>query len=74
LTLRELEIAKDFPLSTGLLPLKQLTTTERNLFAWLDGFRPEGTTIQNNDGCYELMFRVWQEMHELPWAGDIIYW
>ncbi len=45
-----------------------------DLFAWCDGFRPEGTTIYNPAGAWDLMLRWWKQTHELPFDGVAIYW
>lgn len=46
----------------------------RDVFAWLDGFRPEGSSLQNPAGAFELMHRFWKQTHALPFIGDVIYW
>jgi len=46
----------------------------RDLFAWKDGFRPEGSTLDNPAGAFELMIRFWRQTHELPFQGVVIYW
>ena len=51
-----------------------LTKTEMNKLAWKDGFRAEGSTLQNPDGSFDLMIRWWKQTHTLPFIGDIIYW
>lgn len=51
-----------------------LTEEETNRLAWLDGFRPNGTTLQNPDGAFDLMCRYWKAANSLPYLGDIIYW
>jgi hypothetical protein len=66
-------------LQAGLLNLddQQLTILsdkEKNELAWRDGFRPEGSDIDNCDGCFDLMIRFWRQIHDLPFYGDIIYW
>lgn len=43
-------------------------------FAWLDGFRPEGSTPKNPKGSFELMYRFWMQTHELPFTGTVSYW
>ena len=45
-----------------------------DLFAWCDGFRPEGTTISNPSGAFDLMLRFWRQTHELPFQGVVIFW
>jgi hypothetical protein len=51
-----------------------LSTQDAELLAWRDGFRPEGTTLEKPEGSLELMMRFWNQTHELPFVGDIIYW
>jgi hypothetical protein len=46
----------------------------KDRFAWLDGFRPEGTTLENPIGAFELMLKFWRQTHSLPFEGTIIYW
>ncbi len=53
---------------------KALNETERNQLAWLDGFRPDGSTLENPLNAFELMERWWKQTHTLPFLGDIIYW
>lgn len=47
---------------------------EREIFAWKDGFRPEGSTIEQPAGALDLMLRFWRQTHELPFEGVVIYW
>lgn len=60
----------------GQLPLDsyELLQAEKELFAWRDGFRPEGTSYSEPWGSFDLMLRWWRQTHELPFVGDIIYW
>jgi len=55
---------------------RKLTEIEKDELAYNDGFSPE--TLQdvriNKKGCFALMFRWWNQTHELPFKGDIIYW
>lgn len=51
-----------------------LSDVKKDRFAWIDGIRPEGTTIDKNKGCFEIFFRFFKQMHGLPFWGDIIYW
>ncbi len=51
-----------------------LGTLERDIFAWQDGFRPEGTTLDNPAGAWDLMRHWWKQTHELPFQGVVIYW
>jgi hypothetical protein len=73
----ELDLARKNSVHQSL-PILFYNTSPGNIstdrFAWRDGFRPEGTTIHKPDGSFDLMLRFWKQTHELPWAGDIIYW
>lgn len=51
-----------------------LFKAEKELLAWRDGFRPEGTSFSEPWGSFELMHRWFSQTHELPFVGDIIYW
>lgn len=51
-----------------------LTKEESDVFAWSDGFRPEGTTSEDTRGAFTLMLQFWKETHELPFYGVSIYW
>ena len=55
-----------------------LSHDEMHLFAWKDGFRPEGTTEEEPWGAWTAMRRFWKETHGLdaehPWKGIVIYW
>lgn len=42
--------------------------------AWSDGFRPDGSSLANPAGSWELMRRWWAQTHELPFIGDVIFW
>jgi hypothetical protein len=58
------------------LPLNsyELLKAEKDLLAWRDGFRPDGSSFNEPWGSFELMLRWWKQTHELPFVGDIIYW
>lgn len=56
------------------IPANVLTLYERDQLAWKDGFRPEGSTIENSVGCFILMLRYWRQMHDLPFVGNLIHW
>jgi hypothetical protein len=56
------------------ISFKYLTIEECDRLAWMDGFRPEGSTLKNPKGSFELMYRWWKQTHDLPFIGDIIYW
>jgi hypothetical protein len=56
-----------------------LRPQEKNYIAFQDGFRAEGTYINSPtsyyvEGCFDLMFKFWNETHSLPFTGQIIYW
>lgn len=68
----ELEVARTKP--TAFPAEVVWEGPDGDLFAWLDGFRPEGSTREDPRGAFELMLRFWRQTHSLPWAGDIIYW
>lgn len=53
---------------------KKLSRKEKDRFAWNDGFRPEGASLEDPNGSFELMFRFWTMTHELPFIGDVIFW
>lgn len=74
LTLPELQLAIERPLFPMLPIEKVLSPIERDSFAWLDGFRPNGTTQNSPSGSYVMMLGFWKSTHQLPWAGDVIYW
>jgi hypothetical protein len=63
---------EDIQLEGSELPW--LSSEERELFAWKDGFRPEGTTKDNPYGAFNLMIQFWKHTHELPFQGVVIYW
>jgi hypothetical protein len=52
----------------------KLSDFNKDQLAWRDGFRPEGTSLKNPKGCFDLMIRFWNQTHKLPFIGDIIYW
>lgn len=54
--------------------LPYMSDEERELFAWKDGFRPEGSTADNPAGAFALMLRFWKLTHQLPFEGVVIYW
>lgn len=49
-----------------------LSQSEKDRLAWLDGFRIEGSTLRNCEGCFGLMLRWWKQTNGLPFKGDII--
>lgn len=58
----------------GKLVRTKLTGNAADVFAWNDGFRPEGSSPTAAAGSFELMMRFWRQTHELPFFGDIIMW
>lgn len=65
----------DLYLNSKYIPLgHSLSQLDRNILAWKDGFRPEGSSLANPDGCFDLMFRFWRQTHALPFFGDIVRW
>lgn len=71
---QELNAARINPFDPLLPQQGVLSLQECDEFAWKDGFRPEGTTVQSPAGAFDLMIRYWNQTHILPWAGDVIYW
>lgn len=65
----EVRISKEVGFDAQLLDDK-----EKNNLAWRDGFRPLGTTVNKPAGAFPMMFRFFQQTHELPFVGNIIYW
>lgn len=53
---------------------RYLSESEKDKLAWLDGFRPDGSTLQKPKDCFDLMIRFWKQTHKLAFTGDIIYW
>jgi hypothetical protein len=53
---------------------RYLNEDELNRFAWLDGFRTEGSTLDKPVGCWHLMYRYWSANGDVPFLGDVIYW
>lgn len=65
-----------------------LSADELNLFAWRDGFRPEGSTLVEDgaprprlyaDGCFKLMVKFWAQQHRFgksvhKFEGQLVYW
>jgi hypothetical protein len=70
----EVEELKSGKIDLNKVGFSILSEFEKNKLAWRDGFRPEGSRLNNPDGSFELMMRFWQVTHELPFYGDIIYW
>jgi len=57
------------------LELKILTTEQKDALAWYDGFRNEDNPhITAMPGSWKLMFKAWQKLHPLPFAGHIDIW
>lgn len=74
LTATEIAAAILDPVNPLLPSWEILDAPKRDLLAWKDGFRPDGTTENNPFGSFHLMLRWWKQTHELPFVGDIIYW
>ncbi len=53
---------------------KELSIPEKNRLAWLDGFRPIGSTLDHPFGAFSMMLRFWEDTHALPFIGDLIHW
>lgn len=51
-----------------------LSSIERDMLAYNDGFRIEGSSPAQTLGCFHLMLTWWRRTHELPFIGDIIFW
>lgn len=51
-----------------------LTDYYKDRFAWLDGFRPKGSSLKNPRGAHAMMMDFWKDTHQLPFIGDLIYW
>lgn len=56
------------------LRLNAIRITDKNAFAWDDGFRPEGSTRENPARAFDLMITFWMRTHSLPFKGWVIYW
>lgn len=75
LTDQEMDLAKVQPGHVTLPVSKILTPEERDSFAFTDGFRvPAFPSKESKQGYYNAMLVFWKSTHQLPWAGDIIYW
>ena len=70
---QDIFLAKQLPFSKAL-PMPSELTILKDQFAWLDGFRPDGSTFESCTGAFELMIKFWRLTHELPFVGDLIYW
>lgn len=74
-TLRS-KVDAELLLNTGkykkLFPL--LSKEEASRFAWLDGMRPEGSTLQNPGNAYEIFHQFFKQLHSLPFVGTVTYW
>lgn len=73
----EVELLQD-QMGKGNLPEIgiKLDAVLRNALAWADGFRPDGSTINQPGEAFELMIRFWRQTHDLSYAfiGDLIEW
>lgn len=61
-----------FPLGPG--SFRTYFPEECDAFAWKDGFRPEGATMGNPSGAFDLMLQFFKQTHDLPFQGVVIYW
>lgn len=50
----------------------ELDENEKNLFAWRDGFRPNGSTATKPGQAFSLMLAFWKGKR--PFYGDVIHW
>ena len=55
------------------IPVKWLSSDERDQFAWNDGFRWTDNP-DRKDGCFQLMLMFWKDTHDLPFLGQLIKW
>jgi hypothetical protein len=53
-------------------PLIRLADDELQQLAWRDGFRPEGSSLQNPGDAFQLMMSFWTG--RLPFEGTIYHW
>jgi hypothetical protein len=52
-----------------------LNFDEASRFAWVDGFRPEHSTIDDPKNSLGLLSRFWDgRFTDLWWSGDLIHW
>lgn len=70
----EIEEVKEGKLDLSAYGFNILSEVERDRLAWRDGFRPEGSTLNNCAGAFELKMHFWRRTHDVPFYGDIIYW
>jgi len=49
-----------------------LDQDEQNALAWKDGFRPEGSSLENPGDAFRLMMQFWEG--RLPFQGNIYHW
>lgn len=62
------------PVQFKQFTLFKLSDAGKNHLAWADGFRVDGSTEKSNEGCFDLMFRWWNQTHALPFTGQMIKW
>ena len=55
------------------LDLHWLSESEKDEFAWQDGFRWLYES-ERRDGCYKKMLEFWTKTHDLPFLGQLIKW
>lgn len=53
-------------------PLVRLAEDELQQLAWRDGFRPDGSTLDNPGDAFRLMATFWEQ--RLPFEGSIYHW
>lgn len=70
----KIEITKFTATDGTSIGCRKLYEDEKQRLSWLDGFRPEGSTLDEPGEAFELMYRYWSIANSLPYLGDIIYW
>lgn len=55
---------------------RALSQHEMNVFAWKDGFRPEGSTAEEPGSAWLMMWKFWGTKLDTAdgWKGVVIYW
>ena len=53
---------------------REVEIEDKEVFAWQDGFRPEGSTWEKPEGSFDLMLHFWKQTHELPFTGTVTHW
>lgn len=70
----KIEIMNFIDVDGNPIGCRKLSAFEKERLAWLDGFRPDGTSHDNPYGSFGFMWRYWRAENSLPYLGDIIYW